>query len=356
MSTCAASSASGGHSGGAAAPGLAPALSDAIRVMRLPLMLGPLFVHACLAPQSSLTQFVLARVIGDISVPAFFFLSGLLYFATFDGTARCYARKLRSRLHSLVVPYLLWNLIGYFVLAYAVHLVAKSDFLESFWGVRVAYRSVSTAPVDGPLYFIKGLVFLAIAAPAIYWGLRRRWLAWLAPVAAAFWAVSPVAALSDRMIVVAVALFSLGGFFALRLPDALLRLVSSRRAAASAALAFLAAAVASIALHIAGHDSAVVGRLVILLGIPAWFAAAGALSRCAAAPLLRRSHGFAMFLFCFFDLILVWSRKTFHGLRATSDSMCLGMALGTFLASLALYMLLSLLARPLLRLLTGDRR
>ena len=82
--------------GGVPSHGLSPTLSDAIRGMRLPLLLGPLLVHACLAPQRSLLQYVLARIIGDVSVPAFFFVSGLLYFSTFDGTLRCYLRCERS--------------------------------------------------------------------------------------------------------------------------------------------------------------------------------------------------------------------------------------------------------------------
>jgi hypothetical protein len=134
------------------------------------------------------------------------------------------------------------------------------------------------------------------------------------------------------------------------------RLVKSRVAALAAAIAFLAAASLAVALHMAGHDSAAMLRIVILLGIPAWFAVAGALSRGAAAPLLRRSHGFAMFLFCSFDLILIATRRVFRVLRTPTDSMCLGMALGTFLASLAIYLLLRFTAHPLLRLLTGDRR
>lgn len=342
--------------GGVPSHGLSPALSDAIRVMRLPLLLGPLLVHACLAPQRSLLQYVLARIIGDVSVPAFFFVSGLLYFSTFDGTVRCYLRKLRSRVCSLAVPYLLWNLIGYFLLAYAVHMVAKGDFLKSFWGVRVAYRSVSTAPVDGPLYFIKGLFFLAIAAPAAYWALRRRMLAWFAPAAVIFWIASPISALADRMAVIAIAMFSLGGFFALRLPNYLAQLTTSHRAATAAIVAFLASAAVNIALHASGIDFAPALRLNILFGIPAWFAVAGMLSRGGAAPLLRRAQGFAMFLFCSFDLIIAFSRKLWHPLRAQTDAMCLKVALMTFTVSLTAYLLLSLVARPLLRLLVGDRR
>ena len=338
------------------APGLSSALSDAIRVMRLPLLLGPLLVHACLAPESSLPQFILARAVGDISVPAFFFISGFLYFATFDGTARCYARKLRDRIRSLAIPYLLWNLIGYFTLAHLVHMVAKADFLKCFWAVRVARRTVGSAPVDGPLYFIKWLFLLALAAPLFHAVLRHRRFAWLAPAAVLFWLFPPVATLGDRMFVVAGAMSALGVFAAQRGRAILGRLVEPGRVAALAIGAYLAVATATVALHLAGIDGMAIRHLDILAGIPAWFAIAGILSRGPLAPLLRRAQGFAMFLFCSFDLIMAAAREIWRPLRIRSDAMCLKVALMTFCVSLAAYLLLAAVARPLLRLLVGDRR
>ena len=237
------------------APGLPGAVSDAIRTLRLPLLAGPLLVHACLNPAHSTLQFVLARILGDIAVPAFFFISGILYFASFDGTARCWLRKLANRVRSLAVPYLLWNLIGFFLLAYAVPMVAKGDFLRSFWAVRVAYRPIASAPVDGPLYFIKGLYFLAIGAPALYFALRRRFLAWLAPAVLLFWVVSPLAALEGRMAVIALAFFSCGGYLAIYRPAAFERIATSRRAALAAVAVFLAVSALNLGLHLANVGS-----------------------------------------------------------------------------------------------------
>ncbi len=324
--------------------------------MRLPLLMGPLLVHACLAPQTSLAQYTLSHVIGDVSVPAFFLVSGLLYFASYDGTLRCYGRKLRSRVHSLVIPYLLWNLIGFFALAYAVHMVAKSDFLQSFWAVRVARRPVASAPVDGPLYFIKGLFFLALAAPAFHFFLRRKALVWIVPATMLFWLLAPVPSLADRMFVVATPMFLLGGLLALRGQNILSRLATSGRAALISIGVFLAVSAANVGLHLAGIDCKAVQRLNILMGIPAWFAIAGALSRGALAPLLRRAQGFAMFLFCSFDLIMTVSRESWPSLRHTGDLLCITVALMTFAASLAAYLMLAIVARPLLRLLVGSRR
>lgn len=337
------------------APGVSGAVSNAIRTLRLPLLAGPLFVHACLDTAHSTLQFVLARTLGDIAVPAFFLISGLLYFASFDGTARCWLRKLANRIRSLAVPYLLWNLIGYFLLAHAVHMVAKCDFLRSFWAVDVAYRNVDSAPVDGPLYFMKGLYFLAFGAPVLHFALRRRALSWFAPAALLFWVASPISALEGRMAVVALAFFSCGGCIAINRPEVLERIVSDRRAALAAVAAFLALSALNVGLHASGAECSALLRANIVAGIPFCFAAAAALGDGRAARLLRRSQGFAMFLFCSFDLIMVYMRKVWRPLRDASDATCLRVAAMTFAVSLALYLALSLVARPLLRLLTGDR-
>ena len=336
--------------------GLSDTLSDAIRVMRLPLLMGPLLVHACLAPQSLPTQYILSHVVGDVSVPAFFFVSGLLYFANYDGTLRGYTRKLRNRVRSLAIPYLLWNLIGYFALAYVVHMVAKSDFLKSFWAVRVARRLSASAPVDGPLYFIKGLFFLALAAPFFHFALRRRTLVWVVPVTVLFWLIAPVPSLADRMFVVATPMFLLGGLFALRGQNILSRLVTSGRASLISIVFFVTVSAVNVGLHWAGIDCKAVQRLNILMGIPAWFAVSGALSRGALAPFLRWAQGFAMFLFCSFDLIMTVFREIWPPLHHTGDIYCMSVALMTFAASLAAYLILEIVARPLLRLLVGSRR
>ena len=318
--------------------------------------MGPLLVHACLAPQALPTQYILSHVVGDVSVPAFFFVSGLLYFASYDGTLRCYWRKLRSRVRSLAIPYLLWNLIGYFALAYVVHMVAKSDFLRSFWAVRVARRLSASAPVDGPLYFIKGLFFLALAAPAFHFALRRRTLVWVVPVTVLFWLLAPVSSLADRMFVVATPMFLLGGLIALHGQNILSKLVTSGRAALISIGLFVTFSAVSVGLHWAGIDFKAVQRLNILMGIPACFAVSGMLSRGALAPILRRSQGFAMFLFCSFDLIMTMFREIWPPLRHTGDIFCVSVALMTFAASLAAYLMLAIVARPLLRLLVGSRR
>lgn len=338
-----------------ATPGLPNAVSRCVSSLRLPLMIGPVLVHACLQPAKSPLQFVLARVIGDVSVPCFFFIAGVLFFATFDGTSGNWLHKLRRRVFSLGVPYVIWNLVAYLVFAYAVHILAKPDFLKSFWAVRVARRGLATAPADGPLNFMKGLAFLAVGAPAIDFFLRRRWLAWLAPAALVCWIVAPVPSLADRMFVVALAFFATGGFVIRHCGDWLVAVCEGRAALLSAPVAFLALAAANLALQFNGIDFAPLRRLGIAVGILAALSLAS-LVRGRLERFLAKAQGFAMFLFCSFDIVLVYVRARWRAvLYNPSDATCILCAVIAVFVPMAVYFALSRMAPRLAAILTGNR-
>jgi hypothetical protein len=158
------------------------------------------------------------------------------------------------------------------------------------------------------------------------------------------------------MFVVATPMFLLGGLFGLHGQNILSKLVTSGRAALISIGLFITVSAVNVGLHWVGIDCKAVQRFNILMGIPAWFALSGMLSRGALAPILRRAQGFAMFLFCSFDLIMTMFREIWPPLRHTGDIYCMSVALMTFAASLAAYLILEIVAQPLLRLLVGSRR
>lgn len=47
------------------------------------------------------------------AVPVFFFISAFLFYRTFDGTCANYKEKMQRRVHSLLIPYLLFCSLGY---------------------------------------------------------------------------------------------------------------------------------------------------------------------------------------------------------------------------------------------------
>lgn len=51
--------------------------------------------------------------LSECAVPVFYFLSAYLFYRTYDGTKEMYYAKMKRRFWSLLVPYLVFNTIGY---------------------------------------------------------------------------------------------------------------------------------------------------------------------------------------------------------------------------------------------------
>ncbi len=99
-----------------------------IDVLRLPLAVMVVFIHSSgihsmvswpywadknALQTADLTIWVLlSHVVSHVAVPTFYLLSGFLFFyGVKEFTRHQYFNKLYKRLHSLVIPYLLWCLI-----------------------------------------------------------------------------------------------------------------------------------------------------------------------------------------------------------------------------------------------------
>ncbi len=134
--------------------------------------------------------------------PGFFLISGYFFFfnvAQWDATA--YIDKLRKRVFTLLIPYLLWNLIAACTRPLSLFLgdrmlaregqgrlpeyfqsIADKGFLNIFWNFTLwdesnvnilGWSMPSSGPVCIPLWFLQTLICLSIAAPAVYFVVRR---------------------------------------------------------------------------------------------------------------------------------------------------------------------------------------
>ena len=127
-------------------------------------------------------------VIGVIPVPLFFIISGYLYFQNCsfnDGfTKSIYLNKTKKRLKSLLIPYLLWNLLVFILFSLSQYLTSDSqvmskegykllsdytfiDYIKVFWAL-----DSTDCPVDGPLWFIRDLFVISIFSPLVYYGIK----------------------------------------------------------------------------------------------------------------------------------------------------------------------------------------
>lgn len=166
-----------------------PIISATIARLRLTLIIGVVLIH-CNVPEllrawnGSLTGTPLwtANAIGSISLlldrtvtSVFFFISGFLFFLNTNGfTLSQYKEKLRRRVATLLVPYILWNIVFFVLHSAKSILAAPSDctttdaiaplrtFPSAFWNY------ADLCPADLPLWFVRDLIVVVLFTPLIH--------------------------------------------------------------------------------------------------------------------------------------------------------------------------------------------
>lgn len=119
---------------------------------------------------------IICEFLCAMALPTFFIISGYLMFQHFD--LQSIGKKLIRRLRRLVVPYLVWNVtfvLFYLMLARCVPRlsVRVSGFgLDTWSGAIEKIVSLTIAPIDGPLWFLRALVYLSLLSPLLWLGLR----------------------------------------------------------------------------------------------------------------------------------------------------------------------------------------
>lgn len=173
--------------------GLSRLTSDTISNIRLPLILGVIMVHSGFVegdpygPPSPLLNYLIAEEVTRTAVPLFFAISAYLLFRGVERfNMRWYVGKLRSRFHSLVIPYFIWNFIGFFCCfgnKLAEGVLSSQEiayrFLYSFYPeVWIAdshnfFFAPLSYPADGPFWFLRTLIVYVFLSPLFYFILRR---------------------------------------------------------------------------------------------------------------------------------------------------------------------------------------
>ncbi|MCI1683077.1 MAG: acyltransferase [Bacteroides sp.] len=173
--------------------------SKVIDFLRFPMIVGIVLLHAFLEdirglniPDGGLpiyhhASFFISRVLVFVAVPLFFFISAYLFFYHTSFSFESYKKKLKKRAHTLLIPYLFWNLViivGHWMvtLLSPVQLTSGAykliedytwwDYLRSFWAVN------GSMPINGVLWFIRDLMIMMVLSPVVYFMIRYlRWIA-----------------------------------------------------------------------------------------------------------------------------------------------------------------------------------
>ena len=173
-----------------------PTESKAITLLRFPLMCAIIAVHCCLfsacpwvndLPVAGSVLYFIPNLL-SAAVPVFFFISGLLFFHEGTFNVFYYRKKISSRIKSLLLPYILWILI-YFVIIASLQLIQPSlqlllhksiydltvkDFFYLFWNIQ-AITNLPTdqiGPLVGQFWYIQMLIIISVISPVIYVGCK----------------------------------------------------------------------------------------------------------------------------------------------------------------------------------------
>lgn len=192
-------------------------ISQTISFLRFPLIVAVVYIHFNISRKGIsvhginygtdnpdwyyFTINLVSSVIASIAVPLFFFISGYLFFFQKEFNRREYLLKLQKRIKTLLIPYLLWNLIA--IIFQVVRLIPffssifpgayKSEIHLSFIRVfNTFFNNTDTNgiivcpieytmteiinepfPIDIPLWYIRDLMVMIIISPIIYWMIKK---------------------------------------------------------------------------------------------------------------------------------------------------------------------------------------
>lgn len=181
--------------------------SETISILRFPLTVGVVFIHFSLSRGLNIhgtfyglnnpnwfffvTNFI-SEVLSKLCVPSFFFISGFLFFNKNYFDINLYIQKVRNRVQSLFIPFILWNIIA------ALFLLCKSTipFVSNYYPpIEIKFSLVrlfntffnnsnnsgllvypadfppplDICPINIPLWYVRELMIMILLSPAIYW-------------------------------------------------------------------------------------------------------------------------------------------------------------------------------------------
>jgi len=135
-----------------------------------------------------------SNVLPRIGVPLFFLMSGYLFFRS-GLTRNSYKSKLKKRALTLLVPYILWNIIAIvrdtiknlpIFTSFAPEAGAVewsvSNFIGCFWDYQKygIFRDVEQAvdagmiyPEDFPLWYVRDLMIVILLSPLFYYAIKK---------------------------------------------------------------------------------------------------------------------------------------------------------------------------------------
>ena len=119
--------------------------------------------------------------IARIAVPLFFLMSGYFFFLGFSWSVENYKKKIKSRIKTLLIPFLFWNIFTLLLYALAQYLPVtqayfsgKNDPVSTFelYDYVNAIIGINKSPISYQFWFIRDLIVMGLLSPAIYMAIK----------------------------------------------------------------------------------------------------------------------------------------------------------------------------------------
>lgn len=136
------------------------------------------------------------------SVPIYFFISGFVFFLSVEWSKEKYIQKLKNRVKTLLIPYLIWNTIALLLVIisqiYFTPFLSKpmqawnfslKNILLCYWvykGELLGIEISSLHPINGVLWFVRDLMIVVLCTPLLY-RLMKRGNCWFVVLLGVLW-------------------------------------------------------------------------------------------------------------------------------------------------------------------------
>ena len=200
-------------------------VSSRIKILRFPLIVGIVFIHAQLQNVGEVTKFTQTLIyysVAQLAVPLFFIISGFLFFRDFELSFESYCKKIKARIHTLLVPYIFWNLSFLLLLLFLQSIPGIASFFNSgdyqklildynFYDFMNAFIGLTGMPLLYQFWFIRDLMIMVLLSP-IFFILAKK----VPYLGLLMFAVLWILRLEDYREVTALLFFYLGGLIIVR--------------------------------------------------------------------------------------------------------------------------------------------
>lgn len=155
--------------------------SSSINIARFPLAVLVVFIHSVGPENGAYYPFRLffSHEFTTFVVPTFFIISGYLFFNGGDLSKQRYIRKIKSRIHTLLIPFVFWNVLT-LVLDYLKYVNGHPSWIDygnnniknilmcCFWGNPIDDLGGLYFPINLPLWYIRDLIVLCVISPLLW--------------------------------------------------------------------------------------------------------------------------------------------------------------------------------------------